>query len=524
MKKLVIPLLIIGIIASSRWFLPAQAQGGDCNLPPEDCAILEAHAAKMLDTSLLTVSDFTLSGGIDLPDPIEFSAQGSGQISLSQIGKNHLVLEITDPSVEEAFKIETKTALHERLTELGYVDATVELIDDQYIVDIVTADSPEDITSFLLPMEDIPLFEMVDFAGVPGMIGETACILTDAQIEQGLGDRLCEDGSQPIGTDGQPGGTPFHTIITSDMVKSAEPEFNQYTNGWGIFFTLDDTGTQIFADYTEANLNQRLAIVINGMVISAPLIQQKIANGSASISGSFTKDEAKTLASQMVGYTLPISLQLTSSEVMGPYNIIPAKSSFTVDAFNYGTKQAQQKETTEIAFSNGTLTINQYSDGYTAPIALEVGNDSLSQFLDKLANTNEGLIRDSDVELSGQMTAVFRNELPLVSVFEFEPAALLTAKLLTYMIYSEPDFTSRQMMIPIIEGLFVDVFKQQLVNETVVIYRYISTSDFTLKRFVVETEFELQIMLLESFVEGLEIGENLNDLTGFHLRLQADFE
>ncbi|MBI5930996.1 MAG: hypothetical protein HY862_16930 [Chloroflexi bacterium] len=522
MKKLVIPLLIIGIIAGSHWFLPVQAQGGDCNFPPEDCAIIEAHATKMLDTSLLRVSNFTLSGDIDLPDPVGVLAQGSGQISLSQVGTNRLVLEITDPAVDETSKLDTKIVLQERLAELGYINATVELIDDKYIIDVATSDFSDLIVNLSVSEDGPPLFELVDFADIPASIGAPACIITDFQVERGLIDRLCEDGSQPIGIDGQPGGTPFHTIITGDMVRSAEPQFNQSTNGWGIQFTLNEEGTQIFADYTEANVGEGLAVVIDGVVVSVPHITQQIPNGEGSISASFTKDEARFLASQIARHTLPVSVQFSSSEIVGPFTITPTESSFTVNAFNFGTKQVERNETAEIIFSGGTLTIN--TDDAYAPTMVEVGNDNLARFLDNFAFISESLTREPDVEISGQSVAVFRSEVPLSSVFDFEPAALLNAKLLTHVLYTEPDFVTGQYMVPTIENLFVENFDKQITDETVVIYRYISMNDFALKRLVIETEFSLPVMILESIIEGLDVGENMNDLTAFRLSLQVDFE
>lgn len=63
--------------------------------------------------------------------------------------------------------------------------------------------------------------------------------------------------------------------------------------------TLTDAGAKKFAEITRQNLHKRLAIVINGQLCEAPVIQSEISGGKIQITGSFTKQEVKDLAKKI---------------------------------------------------------------------------------------------------------------------------------------------------------------------------------------------------------------------------------
>lgn len=66
-----------------------------------------------------------------------------------------------------------------------------------------------------------------------------------------------------------------------------------------IEISFSDTGREQFARLTGQYLHQRLAIVIDGRVYCAPIVQSPITNGTAQISGSFTMKEARKLAAEI---------------------------------------------------------------------------------------------------------------------------------------------------------------------------------------------------------------------------------
>jgi len=68
---------------------------------------------------------------------------------------------------------------------------------------------------------------------------------------------------------------------------------------WQIDFSLTPAGTKQFAEITGRNIGKRLAIVIDGQLVTAPTIQSPITGGKGQITGSFTEQEAKDLAAKI---------------------------------------------------------------------------------------------------------------------------------------------------------------------------------------------------------------------------------
>jgi SecD/SecF fusion protein len=85
--------------------------------------------------------------------------------------------------------------------------------------------------------------------------------------------------------------------LTGQDVASARPVFEQ--RGYEVSLSLTRTGAEAFRRVTRDNINNRLAIVLDNEVVSAPTIQSEIPNGQASITGNFSAEEAKNLASVM---------------------------------------------------------------------------------------------------------------------------------------------------------------------------------------------------------------------------------
>ncbi len=85
--------------------------------------------------------------------------------------------------------------------------------------------------------------------------------------------------------------------LTGDQITRAQATFE--TRGYEVSLKFTGQGAEIFRRVTRDNINNRLAIVLDGEVISAPVIQSEIPNGQAVITGSFTADEARALASAL---------------------------------------------------------------------------------------------------------------------------------------------------------------------------------------------------------------------------------
>ena len=87
---------------------------------------------------------------------------------------------------------------------------------------------------------------------------------------------------------------------------------------WGVSLTLSPRGRTDFARVTGDNVGRQLAIVLDGVVSSAPSIRNPIPDGQASITGSFSVDDAKELAIVLRAGALPAPVQIIEERSVGP--------------------------------------------------------------------------------------------------------------------------------------------------------------------------------------------------------------
>ena len=85
-----------------------------------------------------------------------------------------------------------------------------------------------------------------------------------------------------------------------------------------ISLELTSDGAKLFADITKRDLNKIVAIYLDGLPISTPVVQTEIPNGKAVITGKFTNQEAKDLANRLNAGALPVPISLISQQTIGP--------------------------------------------------------------------------------------------------------------------------------------------------------------------------------------------------------------
>jgi len=108
------------------------------------------------------------------------------------------------------------------------------------------------------------------------------------------------------------------TPLTGKYLKKAELSFDQTTYQPIILLRFDQEGSKIFEELTQRNIGKPLAIYIDQILISAPVVQERISGGRAQISGDFTVEEAKTLARNLSAGALPVPIKLISQQSVGP--------------------------------------------------------------------------------------------------------------------------------------------------------------------------------------------------------------
>ncbi len=107
----------------------------------------------------------------------------------------------------------------------------------------------------------------------------------------------------------------FNTAMTGNVLSGAVAVPNEL-NQWLINFSLTSAGSEEFFAYTSSHIGQPMAIVLDGLVLSAPTINGAISN-SGEISGQFTQAEAESLAIQMRYGALPVPLKVADIRTIG---------------------------------------------------------------------------------------------------------------------------------------------------------------------------------------------------------------
>lgn len=106
-------------------------------------------------------------------------------------------------------------------------------------------------------------------------------------------------------------------IFDGSKIIDANVAFNDM-NQPVIHFTLNSEGAQIFGDFTGKNVGKRLAIVLDGKVVSAPVINERIGGGSGQISGSFTIKGAQDLSIALRSGALQAPVVMLEKRSVGP--------------------------------------------------------------------------------------------------------------------------------------------------------------------------------------------------------------
>lgn len=116
-------------------------------------------------------------------------------------------------------------------------------------------------------------------------------------------------------TQPEPQPTFLSTGLTGKDLKSATVGFkSQGLAEPEVVLNFNDEGTKLFAEITKRDIGKRVAIYLDGEVISAPTVQSEIANGQAVITGNFTVDEAKKLVKRLNEGALPVPISLVSQQ------------------------------------------------------------------------------------------------------------------------------------------------------------------------------------------------------------------
>lgn len=109
-----------------------------------------------------------------------------------------------------------------------------------------------------------------------------------------------------------------HALMTGDLLSEAKVNIDQRFSEPYVSITFNAAGAKLFEEITAAHVKKRLAIILDGSVYSAPVIQERISGGSAQITGRFTMDEAKDLTIVLRAGALPAPVKMLQNVTVGP--------------------------------------------------------------------------------------------------------------------------------------------------------------------------------------------------------------
>ena len=107
------------------------------------------------------------------------------------------------------------------------------------------------------------------------------------------------------------------SVVTGEMLTDAGQAFDQQTGGAVVTFRFNGLGTQRFGQITAESVGKRFAIVLDGKILSAPVIQTPITGGSGQITGNFTAQSANDLAVLLRAGALPAPLTVIEQRTVG---------------------------------------------------------------------------------------------------------------------------------------------------------------------------------------------------------------
>ena len=113
----------------------------------------------------------------------------------------------------------------------------------------------------------------------------------------------------------------YTAFMTGDQIESVTIGMQSSGSAYyAVNIHLDSDGTKAFGDVTKvlADTKSRIAIVLDGVVQSAPSVQSAITTGDVSITGNYSLDEAKSFKTVLESGALPVSLEYSESSYVGP--------------------------------------------------------------------------------------------------------------------------------------------------------------------------------------------------------------
>ncbi|MGI6851649.1 protein translocase subunit SecD [Mesorhizobium sp. 1B3] len=233
-----------------------------------------------------------VGGGFAAPRPdVEIAATGNRvRLSLTEAGLSDRL----DAALQQSLEI-----VRQRVDQVGVAEPTIQRVgSDRILVQLPGLQDPSKLRELLGSTAKMT-FHLL--ANIPQgeQLPRGVSLLPDAKTGQTypIEDRIALDG---------------------ERLTDARAGFDQRSNEPIVSFRFDSVGARQFADITKENVGRPFAIVLDGKVLSAPVIREPITGGSGQISGSFTVEDTAVLSALLRAGALPAPLTVIEERTVGP--------------------------------------------------------------------------------------------------------------------------------------------------------------------------------------------------------------
>ncbi|MEE8349532.1 MAG: protein translocase subunit SecD [Acidobacteriota bacterium] len=222
---------------------------------------------------------------------------------------------LADRTVRDA-----RETIQKRVDQYGVAEPTIQIygsgdVQDQIIVELPGVEDFDRVLNLIKSTAMLELKVVHPTEGGPFVTREAAA--------QNFDNRLPADYEIIPYPNSSPGQTTYLVVrkapsLTGKNLKTANRAQDDFTGRSEVAFFLDSEGVRLFTRTTEQNVGNRLAVVLDDQVYSAPRIDERIASESARITGNFSPEEAEDLALVLRSGALPASIQILENRIIGP--------------------------------------------------------------------------------------------------------------------------------------------------------------------------------------------------------------
>lgn len=239
-------------------------------------------------------------------------------LGLDLRGGAHLVLEIDERALQKEIEEEGLDAVAATARRQSALQQSIEIVRRR--IDAIGVAEPT-VQALGTDRILVQLPGMQDPASIRTLLGSTAK-LTFHRVESWS---VPGRGTPPIGTIRVPAADEDieyilqqRPMLQGERLVQANSGIDSNTGRPVVSFRFDDAGAKQFAKITTENVGRQFAIVLDGKVISAPVIEEPIIGGSGQIQGNFTAAETTSLSALLRAGALPVPLLIVQEGMVGP--------------------------------------------------------------------------------------------------------------------------------------------------------------------------------------------------------------